>query len=72
MEQATTPCVARHTIHDSISERYDAQTEATYAASRMWVDEIIDPAKTRPFISTCLEAANYGIIEPFNVGVLQT
>lgn len=55
-----------------ISERYDAQTEATYAASRMWVDEIIDPASSRSFISTCLEAADHGVIEPCNVGVLQT
>jgi len=55
-----------------ISERYDAQTEATYAASRLWVDEIIDPASSRSFISTCLEAADHGVIEPFNVGVLQT
>jgi acetyl-CoA carboxylase carboxyltransferase component len=57
---------------EKISERYDAQTQATYAAARLWVDEIIDPASTRSFISTCLDAADHGIIEDFNVGVLQT
>lgn len=57
---------------DRITERYDRQTEATYAAARMWVDEIIDPASTRHFVSRCLEAADHAPIEPFNVGVIQT
>jgi len=57
---------------DKITQRYDRQTQATYAAARLWVDEIIDPADTRSFVSRCLDAANHGEIEPFNVGVLQT
>ena len=57
---------------ERITARYESQTEATYAASRLWVDEIIDPAKTRNFISKGIEAANHGTIEPFNVGVIQT
>jgi acetyl-CoA carboxylase carboxyltransferase component len=37
------------------------------------VDEIIDPAKTREYVSMCLEIANHApITRPFNVGVLQT
>ncbi len=57
---------------DKITARYDAQTEPTYAAARLWVDEIIDPADTRNYVSQCLEAADFGTIEPFNVGVIQT
>ena len=55
-----------------ITERYDRQTEPTYAAARLWVDEIIDPAETRAYVSQCLQAADHGTIEPFNVGVIQT
>ena len=57
---------------EEIAARYDAQTEATYAAARLWVDEIIDPAATRAYVSQCLEAADHGTVEPFNVGVIQT
>ncbi len=57
---------------DRIAARYDAQTEPIYAAARLWVDEIIDPAETRAYVSQCIEAADHGVIEPFNVGVIQT
>ena len=63
---------AQRELLDRITARYDEQTQATYAAARLWVDEIIDPADTRAFVSRCLEAADHGTIEPFNVGVLQT
>ncbi len=63
---------AQEELLTRITERYEAQTEATYAASRLWVDEIIDPASTRQFISRALDAADHGTIEPFSVGVLQT
>ena len=55
-----------------ITERYDRQTEPTYAAARLWVDEIIDPADTRNYVSACIEAADHGVVESFSVGVLQT
>ena len=57
---------------EEIQERYDNQTSAYYAASRLWVDEIIDPRETREAISKCLTVANYAPIEEFNVGVIQT
>ena len=63
---------AQKELLERITERYNAQTQATYAAARLWVDEIIDPVDTRKCISTCLEAAEHGKMEPFNVGVLQT
>lgn len=56
-----------------ITDRYNEQMTPYYAASRLWVDEIIDPAKTREYISMCIEVANHApITKPFNVGILQT
>jgi acetyl-CoA carboxylase carboxyltransferase component len=56
-----------------ITERYDAQTSPYYAASRLWVDGIIDPLETRKVISMGIEAANHAPIEKaFNPGVIQT
>ncbi len=56
-----------------ITDRYNEQMTPYYAAARLWVDEIIDPAKTREYISMCLEVANHApITRQFNVGILQT
>lgn len=56
-----------------ITDRYDRQTTPYYAASRLWVDGIIDPLETRKVISMGIEAANQSPIEKqFNAGVLQT
>jgi 3-methylcrotonyl-CoA carboxylase beta subunit len=57
---------------DTITQRYEKQTTAYYAAARLWVDAIIDPRATRTWISTGIKAANQAPIAPFNVGVLQT
>ena len=44
-----------------------------YAASRLWVDAIIDPLETRKVISMGIEMADQSPIkEAYNVGVLQT
>ena len=57
----------------SIKATYDQQTDCRYAAARLWVDAIIDPAKTREALLTALEAAALNADVPkFNVGVLQT
>ncbi|WP_231426051.1 acyl-CoA carboxylase subunit beta [Pedobacter sp. Leaf250] len=56
-----------------ISDRYDSQTTPYYAASRLWVDGIIDPLETRKVISMGIEAANQSpITKKFSVGVIQT
>src|SRR5690606_3461770 len=34
---------------DNITQKYNEQTSAYYAAARLWVDEIIDPIKTRQY-----------------------
>ncbi|MDN5216577.1 acyl-CoA carboxylase subunit beta [Fulvivirgaceae bacterium BMA12] len=55
-----------------ITDRYDQQLSPYYAASRLWVDGIIDPVETRKVISMGIEAANHAPLEKFNVGVIQT
>jgi 3-methylcrotonyl-CoA carboxylase beta subunit len=60
-------------LFDKIKDRYDEQTTPEYAASRLWIDAIIDPIETRKIISMGIEAANHAPAEkPYNVGVLQT
>jgi acetyl-CoA carboxylase carboxyltransferase component len=60
-------------IRASIQATYDAQTDCRYAAARLWVDAILDPAKTRDAILLALEAAALNPEIPrFHPGVLQT
>ncbi|MEY3586626.1 MAG: hypothetical protein RLZZ243_1690 [Bacteroidota bacterium] len=60
-------------LYDQIKNRYDEQISPYYAASRLWVDGIIDPKETRNIISMGIEMANLAPIEKaYNVGVLQT
>ncbi|HUY81298.1 MAG TPA: acyl-CoA carboxylase subunit beta [Acidobacteriaceae bacterium] len=57
----------------SIKATYEEQTDCRYAAARLWVDGIIDPAKTREVVLTALEACALNPeVKPFNVGILQT
>ncbi|WP_316820682.1 acyl-CoA carboxylase subunit beta [Pedobacter gandavensis] len=56
-----------------ITDRYNSQTTPYYAASRLWVDGVIDPLETRKVISMGIEAANQSPIKKaFNVGIIQT
>jgi 3-methylcrotonyl-CoA carboxylase beta subunit len=55
-----------------ITDRYNEQLSPYYAASRLWVDGVIDPVETRKVISMGIEAANHAPMEKFNVGVIQT
>lgn len=60
-------------LFNKIKDRYDSQTTPYYAASRLWLDAIIDPLETRKVISMGIEMANHApITKPYNVGVLQT
>jgi acetyl-CoA carboxylase carboxyltransferase component len=57
---------------NEIKGRYDQQTTPYYAAARLWVDAIIDPAQTRQIISESIAAADHNPdIPPFNTGVIQ-
>jgi 3-methylcrotonyl-CoA carboxylase beta subunit len=56
-----------------ITDRYNAQISPYYAASRLWVDAIIDPLDTRKVISMGIEMANLSPIQKqYNVGIIQT
>ena len=55
-----------------ITDKYNEQLSPYYAASRIWVDAVIDPTETRQFLARGIEAANNAPVEKFNVGVIQT
>ena len=60
-------------LQDKIEKRYEAQMSPYYAAARLWVDAIIDPAETRKWLSYGIEMANNNPdIERYNPGVIQT
>lgn len=60
-------------LYDKIKANYDEQISPYYAAARLWTDAVIDPIKTRDWISTGIEAANHApITKKFNLGVIQT
>jgi len=55
-----------------IIENYERQTDVRYAASRLWVDEVIHPLETRKRLSHAISCADLKPeIEPFKTGVLQ-
>ncbi|HRJ13434.1 MAG TPA: carboxyl transferase domain-containing protein, partial [Saprospiraceae bacterium] len=68
--QQLSPEDEAHLLHD-IKSKYERQTTPYYAAARLWVDEIINPADTRRAISMSIEAADNAPVEKFNVGVFQ-
>jgi 3-methylcrotonyl-CoA carboxylase beta subunit len=56
-----------------IKARYAAAMNPRYAASRLWVDAIIDPARTRDVLIRSLESvAQNPDVPEFKTGVLQT
>jgi len=60
-------------LFDSTRATYEHQTDARYAAARLWVDAIIDPAETRNAIIEALDAASLNPkVAEFKTGVLQT
>jgi acetyl-CoA carboxylase carboxyltransferase component len=59
-------------IRRKVTEAYDACLDPRYSAARGWVDEIIEPAKTRDTLIEALEVATrHADDEPFRTGVLQ-
>jgi 3-methylcrotonyl-CoA carboxylase beta subunit len=60
-------------LYESVRKTYEDQTDPRYAAARLWVDAIIDPAHTREALIEALEAAALNpVIAEFKTGVLQT
>jgi acetyl-CoA carboxylase carboxyltransferase component len=59
-------------IYDDIKSSYELQADPRYAAARMWIDEIIDPADTRKILIRSLEIISHQTKIPTpNFGVLQ-
>ena len=64
---------AEEKLLSEIIQKYELQTTSYFAASRLWVDAIIDPTETRKVISLGIEAANNSPIkEKYNPGIIQT
>jgi 3-methylcrotonyl-CoA carboxylase beta subunit len=63
---------AENELLNRIKNRYENGTKPEFAASRLWVDAIINPLDTRKWISMGIEAAEHAPVAPFHPGVLQT
>lgn len=63
---------AENELLNRIKNRYENGTKPEFAASRLWVDAIINPLETRKWISMGIEAADHAPLAPFHPGVLQT
>ncbi|NMB81940.1 MAG: acyl-CoA carboxylase subunit beta, partial [Ignavibacteria bacterium] len=58
---------------NEVMKSYDEKSSPLHAASRLWIDEIIDPIQTREYISLSIECANNNPeIKKFATGVIQT
>jgi len=69
----TLSAAEKKALYDEIKGSYDAQADPRYGAARLWIDAIIDPARTREVLITALEACGLNPDVPrFNPGVLQT
>ena len=62
----------KKTLLENIESKYKESTSPYYAASRLWVDAIIDPVETRKLISLGIDMANHNDEkQTFNMGVPQ-
>jgi len=60
-------------LYEAVRGTYEHQTDPRYAAARLWVDAIIDPAHAREALIWALEAASLNShMGEFKTGVLQT
>jgi 3-methylcrotonyl-CoA carboxylase beta subunit len=60
-------------IWEEIKAGYDVAADPRYGAARLWIDGIIDPAKTREVLMTALEACALNPDVPkWSAGVMQT
>ncbi len=63
----------RQALWQEIKDGYDAAADPRYGAARLWIDAIIDPARTREVLILALEACSLNPDVPrFNPGVMQT
>jgi acetyl-CoA carboxylase carboxyltransferase component len=67
------PEAEKEALLADIQARYQRAMDPRYAAARLWVDGIVDPARTREMVSASLAAAACNPELPeFRTGVLQT
>ena len=60
-------------LFNRIKSKYDEQISPYYAASRLWVDAIIDPVETRKILALGIAMANHAKpMKRYNVGAIQT
>ena len=63
----------RKQLLDAITASYSEQQDIRYAASRGWVDRIIEPSRTREELLAAVRMAYQAPVDaPFRTGVLQT
>ncbi len=59
-------------LRRKVEASYEEQTDVRYAAARLWVDKIVEPAETRSALLTALAVAvRYDDGRAFKTGVLQ-
>ncbi|WP_425616455.1 acyl-CoA carboxylase subunit beta [Anatilimnocola sp. NA78] len=59
-------------LRAQVTGDYERQTDVRYAAARLWVDAIIEPAATRNVLIQSLEVVTrYATEEPYRLGVFQ-
>jgi acetyl-CoA carboxylase carboxyltransferase component len=59
-------------LRRKVEASYEQQTDVRYAAARLWIDKIIDPAETRAALLVALDiATRVDECRPFQTGVLQ-
>jgi acetyl-CoA carboxylase carboxyltransferase component len=55
-----------------VEASYEEHTDVRYAAARLWIDKVLDPAETRSALLLALEVATrHDECRPFQTGVLQ-
>jgi acetyl-CoA carboxylase carboxyltransferase component len=59
-------------LQRKVTADYERQTDVRYAAARLWVDAILDPAETRGvLIESLAVATRHASEEPYRLGVYQ-
>jgi acetyl-CoA carboxylase carboxyltransferase component len=75
MEQGGThiDAATQQQLLEETQQRYEKEMDPLFAAARLWVDGIIDPAETRAIVSKGIAVATHNPEVPaFRSGVLQT
>ena len=62
----------KNSIYNNIKDKYDKQSQITYGAARLWVDDIIEPKDTRLILIRSLKIVNNSDLNKKpNYGVFQ-